>query len=244
MQFYPYGTRWEFSGFDGIPREEIPSLVLTSDYDYLANGVRVNGRLSHPPGFAEGGFGLLQPQRILSHEQKNCGAGIRTIGFEHSGITYVYTVVRGLFSDEDTPLSMNLPKPVLGTSKSQATIVELLKVWFYSAHNATVNSSMMAFISTRPVTANFAAVIDPATLASMVQLVHKDGTDGILQQTYPVEVNLTDEAGHGVLVATDKIYLTVHSENTGDTNDVGVKMLYRYKTVGISEYVGIVQSQG
>lgn len=243
MRFWKYGTRWEFTPFDGIPEDQIRSIVQTNDYGFLANGVRVNGRLQSPPGFVPG---VGQPARILDQNQKNCDAGIRTIGFEHTPTGYTYTVVRGLFADDDSPLSLNLPKPVIGTSSSKATIIEMLKVWFYSAHNSTQSSAMHAFLSTRPVSNGFAATIDPAVIASVTKLVHRDDTAGnmIMDQNWPVEIDLTDEAGHGVLVATDKIYLTVSSESTGDTNDVACRILYRYKTVGITEYVGIVQSQG
>jgi len=188
---------------------------------------------------------VQQPGTILAHEQQNCGNGIRTIGFEIAFGGPVVTVVRGMFSEFENTLSLNLPKPVIGTSQSKATIIEMLKVWFYSAHNSTQNSALNIFLSTRTVEADFSGHIDPATIASVCKLVHRDGSGSvaIMDQNWPVEIDLTDGAGHGVLVATDKMFLSVVSEGTGDTNDVTCKILYRYKTVGITEYVGIVQSQ-
>lgn len=75
-------------------------------------------------------------------------------------------------------------------------------------------------------------------------------------QTYPFEQDLTDESGHGVLVASDNLYLFVMGNESegvfgnGTTVDPllqGVdctcEVLYRFKDVSLTEYIGIVQSQ-
>jgi len=56
-------------------------------------------------------------------------------------------------------------------------------------------------------------------------------------------IDVTDGAGHGILVATDNIFLQVASTTTGAANTVDTKLLFRWKNVGLSEYIGIVQSQ-
>ena len=56
-------------------------------------------------------------------------------------------------------------------------------------------------------------------------------------------MDLTDGAGHGILVATDNIFIQVISVGTGLTNTVRIKLLYRWKNVSLQEYIGIVQSQ-
>lgn len=55
--------------------------------------------------------------------------------------------------------------------------------------------------------------------------------------------NLTDGAGHGYLVATDYIFAQVGSQNTNAAQFVDIKILYRWKNVGLQEYIGIVQGQ-
>jgi len=64
----------------------------------------------------------------------------------------------------------------------------------------------------------------------------------------PTMHDLTDGAGHGLLVATDTLFLTVASEvgssgATGAQSNIMCKVLYRWKNVTVQEYVGIVQSQ-
>ena len=73
-------------------------------------------------------------------------------------------------------------------------------------------------------------------------------------QEQPVWHDLTDGDGHGVLVATDrinvgfKITLTSNA-GAGQSNMIFesanflFEMLYRYKTVSLAEFIGIVQSQ-
>lgn len=226
-------------------------LVATNDWalpdnpGLHPNGVQFNGRNFRPNAETNFFSPLPQPGHILLTDRKTCGSGIRVASFE-TDTQETYTAVRAMNSDEDPPTSLNLPKPVMGVSKNAATIIELLRVWFFSAHNSTDSSSLSAFLSTRPVPTTFAAHLDGAVIASFTKNVHVsagESAETLAEETWPVEVDLTDGAGHGVLVATDKIYLSVVSESTGNTNDVICRMLYRYKTVGITEYVGIVQSQ-
>jgi len=59
-------------------------------------------------------------------------------------------------------------------------------------------------------------------------------------------VDLTDGAGHGLLVATDTIFIgTIQTSAavpiTGGS--VAWRIMYRWKNVTLQEYIGIVQSQ-
>ncbi len=56
-------------------------------------------------------------------------------------------------------------------------------------------------------------------------------------------IDLTDGAGHGIIIATDNIFAQVQSAATGASNTVNIKVLYRWKNIGLPEYIGIVQSQ-
>lgn len=66
-------------------------------------------------------------------------------------------------------------------------------------------------------------------------------TDYIDQQ--PFVLDLTDGAGHGVLVATDAITMGIASYATNVANFVTCKILYRVHAVGVKEYIGIVSGQ-
>jgi len=62
---------------------------------------------------------------------------------------------------------------------------------------------------------------------------------------FPMTIDLTDGAGHGLLVATDTVYVGAIQTGTNApiTGNLVVRLLYRWKNVSIQEYIGIVQSQ-
>ena len=55
--------------------------------------------------------------------------------------------------------------------------------------------------------------------------------------------DLTDGAGHGIIIATDNIFAQVQSSGIGAVITFGIKIMYRMKNVGLAEYIGVVQSQ-
>lgn len=55
--------------------------------------------------------------------------------------------------------------------------------------------------------------------------------------------DLTDGSGHGVLIATDKVFLGVDTVGFPGAASFNFRMLYRWKAVSLTEYIGIVQSQ-
>lgn len=62
---------------------------------------------------------------------------------------------------------------------------------------------------------------------------------------FPMTNDLTDGAGHGILIATDNIFVGVIQTGAAApiTGSLVVRVLYRWKNVPIQEYIGIVQSQ-
>lgn len=70
----------------------------------------------------------------------------------------------------------------------------------------------------------------------------------------PIIHDLTDGDGHGILVATDAVNLLLSATFTNESTSGGgsltwgdsqlaCEILYRYKKVSLTEYIGIVQSQ-
>jgi len=56
-------------------------------------------------------------------------------------------------------------------------------------------------------------------------------------------MDYTDGDGNGILIGVDTLYLYVFSQETGGSDDFCVRILYRFRQVALSEYLGIVQSQ-
>lgn len=56
-------------------------------------------------------------------------------------------------------------------------------------------------------------------------------------------VDLTDGAGHGLLIAADTFYVQLSTYNWAVPAKFSFKFLYRFKNIKLVEYIGIVQSQ-
>lgn len=150
--------------------------------------------------------------------------------------------------------TLALPVPRFGTTKKKATIFEILWVdWYLSIENqADTSTAEIGFLTTDPVRSNgdttsiasFAEdVADTRTLAPCLRFSDIT-TSGATRSSYPKRIPLTDSAGNGVLIATDK--LTICCGGIGNTTSASraiAKVGYRLSNVGIEEYVGIVQSQ-
>lgn len=69
------------------------------------------------------------------------------------------------------------------------------------------------------------------------------GTGMLQSTTEPLEWDFTDGAGHGILVATDNIFIQANTANQTAASTFRWKLSYRFKKVSLVEYIGIVQSQ-
>lgn len=157
-------------------------------------------------------------------------------------------------------LDIVLPVNRFATTRGKSIIIEILKIfWDLDTPTGTVpldgSTSQIgrAFLSTsRFMTSNNSALnhAHPSIFASKSWnlRIHQAATDTAWAGMFtdPLETDMTDGAGHGFLVATDRIWLTGQTYNQNN-NAVSwhatVKILYRFKEVGLEEYIGIVQGQ-
>ncbi len=138
-------------------------------------------------------------------------------------------------------------------SKDSATIMEILKVWFYVGIENSADTAYGRFgsLSTTLIRAQDATVNRANLIANMIfptvfAATYVDTnftTSGAHENVWPQEVDVTDGNGNGVLIATDSLFVTTGMLNNAVVSNSAVKILYRMVNVGITEYVGIVQSQ-
>lgn len=227
MNFDDYLFGWNWDSFHPDPsfaRIIRSEQIGFCDYNYWDRPDDFTGEHKRSFFYRNGGTGMM--------------VGNRQAGGDFLGPTQIYMTKAGL------------PVPKMGTSEKKATIIEVLKVWFYNKiDNSAANSSLTMCLTTRGLgdPDEWEMINDPGTIAAVRINYHFTGsTDtGAVATTriYPIEVDLTDGAGHGVLVATDSIFGFLLSSSTGETNVGAIRFLYRYKQVDVLEYVGIVQSQ-
>lgn len=142
-----------------------------------------------------------------------------------------------------------LPIPRFPTSPGKNLVVELLGVDYYHyANNINAGGANQNLITITTAPTVFpslpAAILDPRNIDAWFRILV---APAVITDTYNVETenyqDLTDSAGHGILVASDNIYVGVYSNATFGTNGYIVKLFYRWKEVTLTEYIGIVQSQ-
>lgn len=155
-------------------------------------------------------------------------------------------------SAADTYTQVTFPIPIQRLQNSgRAQVMEILKIFAESsALTAVAAGATNHRISVQMTTKSFAAEVtlsEPTCFfryqKDNINAFTAAGTGGLYQEFEPNIQDLTDGAGHGMLVASDNIFLAVSSLATGSANRVDIKILYRWKDVSIQEYVGIVQSQ-
>lgn len=155
-----------------------------------------------------------------------------------------------------TQLTLPIPRQVLQQG-NRAQVIEVLKIFIdrplpegSGSTSEVINEYALAF-STKPQTvlgntaSNF-SFADAAIFAfDRVASLNAFTTGGTYTAVYDNTrvIDLTDGSGHGLLIGTDNIYIC------GDTAGVAAavtwefRILYRWKNVGMTEYVGMVQSQ-
>lgn len=156
-------------------------------------------------------------------------------------------------ADTTTTTQLTLPiQRIASNSPGQAIVMEVLKVFvqiptFGSIASAAETTDTQNLIfSTRNTGTTNQSWGDPQVFAEARAIRQgaftAAGTYGY--QEYPlISMDLTDGAGHGILIATDQIFVQAISTGTGNTNTYQYKILYRWKRVSLAEYIGIVQSQ-
>jgi len=177
--------------------------------------------------------------RVLSikriRDPLNLGGGTGDVNPQFMNINA--TITAGSVVTTTTPI------PIQRLQQSgRAQVMEVLKVIFDNSLFNTLEADSAALA--RVTTKNFATTAvtpnEPTCFAYMNNW-YKITTSGAVEFIGPYVLDLTDGAGHGFLVATDNIFVQTNSVNV--TGSLSVKILYRWKNVSTTEYVGIVQSQ-
>lgn len=153
-------------------------------------------------------------------------------------------------ANSSTESSFQLPITRIPTA-NKVTIIEVLKIQIAPKSGlATEAVCAIGAYSIKFATASLGTTTafhldDPRVLAEFNETVLTSAT-GAMQAGTPGNyvMDMTDGAGHGILVASDKLYVQATCANVADLAGVmAFAIYYRFKTVGMREYVGIVQSQ-
>jgi len=134
----------------------------------------------------------------------------------------------------------------------KAQVMEILKVeWGLGAQTniiaVTAAAFFSAYLTTKSFTAEPTGVQQNGSVIAKWNLNYLFGTAvGVtLSLQDPFVQDLTDGAGHGILVATDNVFVGFIQTASGEpiSGTFTCRVLYRWKNISLTEYIGIVQSQ-
>lgn len=164
-------------------------------------------------------------------------------------------------ADALTTVSIPLPVQRLAQKSGKSMVMEILKIfWDIPAYTVAPAQGIIIWValSTKspllpvtPTQVQLNAVQASGTTIDYVnrlQACHSAAAGSFYNVDEPVVRDLTDGAGHGVLIGADNLFLTLStvisgSTATGANNHATCRVLYRWKDVSLQEYIGIVQSQ-
>jgi len=143
------------------------------------------------------------------------------------------------------------PHSKLPRQGNKVTVMEVLKLylWFPTeAINNAAETHQRAGItmSTKDFAAVYATSSEPTVIAKLMWTGWSAFTalyPNTNMLTLPLVMDLTDGDGHGVLVASDYFYMQGFTLGYAAIMNLEFKILYRFKNVSLTEYIGIVQSQ-
>lgn len=144
-------------------------------------------------------------------------------------------------ADANTEGEVALPIPRYNAKSGRSIVLEILRISCIISDMA--DPAADAFVSCFLKTRTGALITDPECFATFSWDYLFTSAVGFAYHDRRRDVDLSDGAGHGYLVATDSIFASCNSAATGLTNAANFKILYRYKEVSLAEYIGIVQSQ-
>ncbi len=160
-------------------------------------------------------------------------------------------IMRVVQSAPDTYTQQLFPLPIQRlNSKGKAMVMEVLRIFFFATGvPVAIAAQVIGTIRVHVTTSAFATEPGPDN-PRLVMRYEKEFQNAftaagsfVYDSFEPFMIDMTDGAGHGFLIGTDNLFLAVSSASTSVANVATARILYRWKDVGLSEYIGIVQSQ-
>lgn len=147
-------------------------------------------------------------------------------------------------SGADTFTSTQVFTPIpRGQGGAKVTVMELL--WAeWDLDNVTLNNSnesVVLGITTGVAPTALTSVSNPATVCYK-EIVFNMLTSGAAVTEFPLRYEFQSKDGAGVLLASDSFHSWVDSFTTGAAITANVRLYYRFVSVSLTEYIGIMQS--
>lgn len=154
--------------------------------------------------------------------------------------------LRGNLTDTaDTYAEVAMQTPVqriMGGRGRKAVVMEILKIFIESGAVMVDGADRERFhVATRSST-SILSMGDSATIATVYNLFRMT-TSGSTTSNQMTCIDVTDGAGHGMLVATDQVFFACQLTGQGAARTSHIAISYRLKAVALEEFIGIMAWQ-
>jgi len=149
--------------------------------------------------------------------------------------------IRQSANDITTQIEQPIPFPRTSSRKGRSIVMEVL--WAEFTIDDVGSGAATQITATLSTSTAAITITDPRTFAFYDRDLLFGTAIGFQSINRNKRFKLNDGAGHGFLVATDSVFLTILSTGTARQNLVNLKLFYRLKEVSLEEYLGIVSSQ-
>lgn len=164
-------------------------------------------------------------------------------------------------TDVLTTISVPLPVQRLSQKTGKSMVMEILRIyWDVPAYTVAPAQGIVVWAALTTKNPNLPNGPSQAQLNAVqasgitvdyinrLQACNSAAAGSFYNVDEPIVRDLTDGSGHGVLIGTDNLFVTLSTQISGSTatgavNHATCRVLYRWKDVALQEYIGIVQSQ-
>lgn len=143
--------------------------------------------------------------------------------------------------DTFTEEEINIPVMRIAQSRNRAQVIELLKLFVHRGGGTGNGDALDWHLSTESRT----------TMGNMgdSEIILQDNdfyslvTNGAVLQRGTIVYDFTDNAGHGLIIATPKLYFGIEGSSQTAAQTITGKILYRFKNVSLQEFIGLAIEQ-
>lgn len=139
--------------------------------------------------------------------------------------------------------TLNLPVLRGNMVGGKYQVIELLYAWLdLQTNDGATGSGRTVALTTTSQTAM--QVLSNPDVVLMYNDLITITTSGLYVETNPKFYDFTDRAGHGIIIATESLFLSVIGTSQTAAQTARCRIFYRFKNVNVNEFIGLAIQQG
>lgn len=142
-----------------------------------------------------------------------------------------------------TEAEIAIPVLRVGQSSTRAQVIELLRADVFVPPGDGADASQTSYQLTYRSRVTLGTYADDEVLVRETRSNAGAAAAGAYQTWSTKSYNFTDEAGHGVIMGVNRIFLAVQGTSETAAITLGMRILYRFKNVGLNEWFGLAIQQ-